>query len=109
VQNVTVWYKNNASTLMLYLPFEGGSNSTYTKDYSGNDNDAIGYGEGWNVDEGPTWNRTGGKIGGGYLFNGSTYLYIPNSSSLTLNPYHMTIELWMKPRRLYASEPEQWT
>ena len=41
VVNITNWYKNNISISLLYLPFEGGSNSTFTKDYSGYNNSGI--------------------------------------------------------------------
>ena len=35
VKNIYNWYKDNSSIMVLNMPFEGSSNSTYTKDYSG--------------------------------------------------------------------------
>ena len=89
VTNITNWYKNNVSTTILYMPFEGGSNSTYTKDYSGYGNDGTV--------NGATFNRTGGKIGGAYEFDGvDDYVEVPNSASLNITN-EITIEAWIKP------------
>ncbi len=86
VINITNWYKNNKSTMVLYMPFEGGSNSTYTKDYSGYGNDGTV--------TSATWNRTGGKVGGGYEFDSNGFINI--SSSPVLNPTSaITIESWI--------------
>ncbi|MFH0875607.1 MAG: LamG domain-containing protein [archaeon] len=71
VVNITNWYRNNQSTMLLYLPFEGGSNSTHIKDYSGyNFKTEVTTGYGYNAGVyNATWNRTGGRIGGAYYFN----------------------------------------
>ncbi|MBU0757643.1 MAG: LamG domain-containing protein, partial [Nanoarchaeota archaeon] len=88
ITNITVWYKNNESITLLYMPFEGGSNSTYTKDYSGYGNDGMVIGS-------ATWNRTGGQIGGAYEFSvGATYIEIPDSSSVGTSNSNFSIELW---------------
>jgi len=58
------WLKNNQSIYVINLPFEGGSNSTYTKEYSSYGTDGIV--------RGAVWNSTGGVDGfGAYYFNGS--------------------------------------
>jgi len=62
--NITNWYRNNRSDLLLYLPFEGSSNSTYTKDYSGHGNDGIVSGAIWDIGY--------GVVGGAYSFDGDT-------------------------------------
>ncbi|MBU0756777.1 MAG: hypothetical protein KKF44_01815 [Nanoarchaeota archaeon] len=87
VTNITIWYKNNVSTTVLYLPFEGGSNSTYTKDYSGFGNDGVV--------TNATWNRTLGRVGGMYEFDGSRD-YI-NGTNDYINELTGTLEFWIKP------------
>jgi hypothetical protein len=62
--NVTViynWMKNNNSLASLNLPFEGGSNSTFTRDYASGNNGSV---------QGAFWNSTGGVKGGAYKFDG---------------------------------------
>ncbi|MBN2422618.1 hypothetical protein JXB41_05295 [Candidatus Woesearchaeota archaeon] len=89
VVNITNWYINNKSIMVLYMPFEGGSNSTYTKDYSGYGNDGVV--------SGATWNRTGGKIGGAYEFDGSDdYIELAQPSALNiLGRPNLTISAWV--------------
>jgi hypothetical protein len=92
VQNITNWYKNNKSITLLYLPFEGGSNSTYTKDYSG-----------WNrvvsvINS--LWNLTFGKIGGAYKFVNNTNLI---NISGNFNSTRLTTEFWFKPEQNYTN------
>ncbi|MBU0757143.1 MAG: hypothetical protein KKF44_03705, partial [Nanoarchaeota archaeon] len=88
ITNITNWYKDNKSITVLYMPFEGGSNSTYTKDYSGYGNDGTV--------TSATWNQTGGKIGGAYAFDGNAD-YIDIGSSSYLNPVNeLTVEVWVK-------------
>jgi len=71
VVNIYNWYKNSQPLSVLNMPFEGSSNSTYTKDYSNYDNDG-------NV-VGASWNSTAGKIGGAYEFDGvDDYIEITN-------------------------------
>jgi len=62
VTNIYNWFRNSQSLTVLNIPFEGGSNSTYTKDYSTYGNDGIV--------SGATWNSAAGKIGGVYDFDG---------------------------------------
>ena len=88
IKNITNWYMNGASIAVLNMPFEGGSNSTWTKDYSGRGNNG-------NV-TGATWNSTGGYDGkGAYLFDGIDD-YINLSSTQTLNlSSDMSMSAWL--------------
>ncbi|MFA5213787.1 MAG: PQQ-binding-like beta-propeller repeat protein, partial [Methanoregula sp.] len=87
VQNITNWYRNGSSLTYLNLPFEGGSNSTYTRDYSGYGNNGFV--------NGATWNATDGLLGSGaYFFDGNDYI---NSASFNpADPHHITLSVWMK-------------
>ncbi len=63
VKNIYNWTVDGASIFLTLAPFEGGSNDTWTRDYSG----ALGY----NLTASATWNKTGGYDGrGAYEFNG---------------------------------------
>ena len=65
VKNITNWFINGSPIAVLNTPFEGGSNSTYTKDYSGFNNVGIVY-------NGTAWNSTRGHDNfGAYTFDGS--------------------------------------
>ncbi|MEM2131487.1 MAG: hypothetical protein QXR96_03110, partial [Candidatus Woesearchaeota archaeon] len=82
VINITTWYKNNKSIYLLYMPFEGGSNETFTRDYSGYDNNGV-------VNN-LVWNNSIGKIDGGYSFNETGYISISHSDILNLDNFTMT-------------------
>ncbi|MFH2142770.1 MAG: LamG domain-containing protein, partial [Bacteroidota bacterium] len=87
---ITNWYKNNVSTTVLYMPFEGvnGNEANNATDYSGYGNNGTVFGA--------TWNRTGGKVGGGYLFNGiNDYISVgePQWDGIWMNH---TITAWIK-------------
>lgn len=57
VQNITNWYVNGDSWMTMYLPFEGGTNSTYVKNYgSGYDGSITPYNS-------PEWDSDGGFLG----------------------------------------------
>ncbi len=86
--NITNWYIDNRSITFLNMPFEGGSNSTYAKDYSGFNNHG-------NV-SGPIYNSTAGRIGGGYIFDG-TDDYIEFSEDV-ITSTNFTVESWIYPR-----------
>ncbi|MBU1111315.1 MAG: LamG domain-containing protein, partial [Nanoarchaeota archaeon] len=80
VKNIYNWYMNDSSLTILNMPFEGGSNSTFTKDYSpyGNNGTVIG----------AVWNSSGGYDDtGAYEFNGSNnnFVNITNHSSLNFD------------------------
>ncbi len=67
------------------MPFEGGSNSTYTKDYSGFGND-------WTVTD-VIWNSTGGyDKKGAYEFDGDNDYITSNENSSMDN---FTVSLWI--------------
>jgi hypothetical protein len=94
VKNIFNWYRNGSSISALNMPFEGGSNSTYTKDYSGYSNDGTVYNA--------VWNSTGGYDGfGAYEFDGNwDYIMVKNNSVLNSlgsasNPNY-TIAFWWK-------------
>ena len=87
VINIYNWYKNFQPLLSLNLPFEGGSNSTWTKDYSGNDNDGQIYGA--------TWSSTGNKIGGAYEFDGvDDYIKATKNFGTSFDAF--SAEAWVK-------------
>lgn len=83
-KNITNWYVNGRSIMLLNMPFEGGSNGTFTKDYSG-------YGNNGTV-SGATWNSTGGYDGkGAYEFDGEN-----NSINVSgSNVINVSISLWV--------------
>jgi len=89
-KNITNWYINGASWTVLNMPFEGGSNGTFTKDYSG-------YGNNGTV-VGATWNSTGGYDGkGAYEFNAvSTNKITIANQVLAENITSFTISAWIK-------------
>jgi len=89
IKNIYNWYRDTTSLTVLNMPFEGGSNSTYAKDYSG-------YGNDGNV-SGATWNSSGGYDGfGAYEFNGSgNYVDVGNDTSLNLTD-EITLMAWVK-------------
>ncbi|MBU2561187.1 MAG: fibronectin type III domain-containing protein [Nanoarchaeota archaeon] len=90
VKNIFNWYKNNAQLMLLNLPFEGGSNSTYTKDYSGQNHDGTV--------SGATRNSTGGYDSKGtYDFDGSVdYISLP-VNDMTAGKSETTVMFWVKP------------
>ncbi|MFH2019881.1 MAG: DUF2341 domain-containing protein [archaeon] len=83
VVNITTWYRDYSPLSVLYMPFEGNNNyeDYETKDYSGYTNDGVVYGA--------TWNRTGGKVGGAYEFDGVddyiniSYLFDPSATDFS--------------------------
>jgi hypothetical protein len=89
VKSIFNWQRNSTSITALNMPFEGGSNATYTKDYSGNTNHGTV--------SGATWNSTGGRDGKGvYRFNGASYIDAGTSSTLLVGT-RFTQEAWIYP------------
>ena len=91
VKNIYNWYEGGISIVSLNMPFEGGSNSTYTKDYSVNSHAGI--------TSGPTWNSTGGHDGfGAYEFSNSEGDYINSSASnvVLTGGSDFAISVWIK-------------
>ncbi|MBT5272847.1 LamG domain-containing protein, partial [Candidatus Woesearchaeota archaeon] len=72
VKNITNWYVNGSTFALINMPFESGSNSTFTKNYAGSDGAPYG----------AIWNATGGYDGrGAYNFSrgdGDVYINITN-------------------------------
>ncbi|MFH0832744.1 MAG: LamG domain-containing protein, partial [Candidatus Aenigmatarchaeota archaeon] len=95
---ITNWYVNNVSFALFNLPFEAGSNSTYTKDYSG-------YNYTCNITK-AIWNSTGGRDGfGAYEFRtvNKTFIKVLNTSSVSTNG-SFSISMWIKSPD-FASNP----
>ncbi|MFA6461944.1 MAG: LamG-like jellyroll fold domain-containing protein [Candidatus Woesearchaeota archaeon] len=91
-RDIIDWRISNQSIAVLNLPFEGGSNSTFTKDYSSFVNNGT-------VD-GATWNATGGYDGkGAYEFHGigaASHVYNLNPVGLANTNSSITIVAWAK-------------
>ena len=101
VKNIFNWHRNSSPITVVNMPFEGGSNNTYTKDYSslGNDGTVIN----------AIWNQTGGFDGKGtYKFDGSgDYVNVGNNDSLEIDITNsdVTISAWIYPKVLDNYEP----
>ncbi len=94
VKNIINWKRNSAPAILLNLPFEGGSNNTWSRDYVyGNNVTRIG--------TTVIWNETGGYDGkGDYQFTGvgSAYLNVSGDlSKINFGTKNWTIEFWFKP------------
>ncbi|MFA5856930.1 MAG: DNRLRE domain-containing protein [Candidatus Pacearchaeota archaeon] len=90
VNNIITWNKNGSSYELLVAPFEGGSNSTFTKDYSPFKNNGR-------VINGVLFNLTGGyDRKGAYWFDGTNKsIDFGNSPTLALTN-NFTISLWLR-------------
>ncbi len=90
VKSIINWKRNGTSIAVLNMPFEGGSNDTLAKDYSGFGNNATVYGA--------VWNSTAGYDGRGtYQFDGvNDYISAIDSDPLDLQT-QFTIEGRFKP------------
>ncbi|MFC1691808.1 LamG-like jellyroll fold domain-containing protein, partial [Nanoarchaeota archaeon] len=89
--NIINWYKDGTALTILNMPFEGGSNSTYTKDYSDYNNDGTVINA--------TWNSSGGHDGkGAYEFDGNlTNINLGNDASINFgNNKNFSISVWIK-------------
>jgi len=85
VRTIFNWYKNNTPIMMLNMPFEGGSNATWTKDYALGNNGTV---------TNAAWNRTAGYNGfGAYRFDGDGD-YISISSMVNLSSRNFTLAAW---------------
>ncbi|MBW2973644.1 VCBS repeat-containing protein [Candidatus Woesearchaeota archaeon] len=98
VKNITNWYLDGGAIAVLNMPFEGGSNSTYTKDYSGGNRDGI-------VGN-AVWSNSSGYDGwGSYSFDGSTAnITLTGNLGLDLQ-YDMSIAAWINLSDLSGSKP----
>ena len=90
VFNIMDWRESNQSIALLNMPFEGGSNSIWTKDYSKNLNHGTV--------NGATW-TTNGKVGGAYEFDGvDDYISLPFGKGWNISQTNpLTISMWVKP------------
>ncbi len=89
VVNITNWFVDDESLTLLYLPFEGGTNSTYAKDYSGFGYDASSTSSGTD----PIWNSSFGYYGNSIELKGGKYY----TTSQTLPSYNGSVSLWVYP------------
>src|SRR3989344_6126794 len=88
IKNIINWNKNGNPMTILNMPFEGGSNATFTKDYSNYSNNGTV--------TGATWNSSGGYDGkGAYKFDGTNDIInaSPNAADLIERPEY-TVSLW---------------
>ena len=100
VKNITTWFVNGSSRNLLNMPFEGGSNSTFTRDYSGTNNSGIKNG----TVLGAFYNVTGGVDGKrAYTFNGSQKVYINISTRLIRGTNFSTYGAWIRPSTFACS------
>ncbi|MEM4397271.1 MAG: hypothetical protein QW757_01440, partial [Candidatus Woesearchaeota archaeon] len=84
VVNITTWYKNNRSIYLLYLTFAN-DNESVLKDYSFHNYDIV--------NNSAKYNKTIGRIGGSFYFDGNSYIDLGQNIALGEN---FTIELWYK-------------
>ncbi|MBN2367782.1 LamG domain-containing protein, partial [Candidatus Woesearchaeota archaeon] len=89
--NITNWYVNNVSLMVLNMPFEGvyGNEDNNVTDYTDFGNNGTVFGA--------TWNRTGGVVGGAYTFDGSDdYMEVDS----VINDLQMSttgaVSIWVK-------------
>ena len=88
IYNITNWFLNDTSIMLLNMPFEGGSTSTWTRDYTP-------YGNNGTVTS-ATWLQTGGYDGyGAYEFDGTSSYIRPPPSIIQPNTV-LTIEARFK-------------
>jgi hypothetical protein len=103
VKNITNWFVQNESAITLNMPFEGGSNQTFTRDYSP-------FGRNGTVDN-ATWLPRGGYDGfGAYEFLGvrppnGFIRGIPNQS---INRTTGSIEVWARPNTFDGQQMLVW-
>ncbi|MFC1742059.1 DUF2341 domain-containing protein, partial [Nanoarchaeota archaeon] len=96
VTNVTNWYVDGTSILVLNMPFEGtgGNESSWVKDYSSNFSNH-------GVVSGAAWSSSGGFDGrGAYVFDGNDHITVSDDSSLDITA-QITLEAWVK-------DPSNW-
>lgn len=91
VKVIYTWFGNGSSLLLLHLPFEGGTSSTFTRDYSSNPLLPFLINH---VD----WDSSAGYDGkGAYIFNTrGNYLLYPPHDKLKVLTNDFTLTSWVK-------------
>ena len=89
------WKRNGSSIAVLNMPFEGGSNSTWTRDYSDRSNNGT-------VVNDVTWNSTGGHDGkGAYEFDAvDDYIDLGSNPDFAFGTGDFTYTAWIYPTDL---------
>ncbi len=95
VVNITNWEVNGDSYTLLNMPFEGGTNGTYAKDYSGNGYDVQ------SVSGTVLWEEDGGYDGFGAMNNSwysNSYYNLGGDATLDQSgTSDVSFEMWLKP------------
>lgn len=95
VKNIYNWFKNGTPITLLNMPFEGTPTTTNVRDYSTYENNATEV-------NGATWSKISGYDSrGAFEFNPSSttsYVKIPNSTSLVIKNTGYTLMAWIYPR-----------
>ncbi|MDP4012945.1 MAG: LamG domain-containing protein, partial [Candidatus Nanoarchaeia archaeon] len=96
VKNITNWYEGGISWSRLNMPFEGGSTSAFTRDYSGTNNSGRHNGT---IRNGAVYNSNGGVDGfGAYEFDGlKDYVEIASTDAIEYRGGNLTLVAWVKP------------
>ncbi|MBU1973908.1 MAG: hypothetical protein KKH52_00765, partial [Nanoarchaeota archaeon] len=96
VKNITNWFVNGTSIMVLNMPFEGGSQNGNATGVPNGAKDYSGYGNNGTVVN-ATWNRTGGYDGkGAYEFDSiDDYIVVGGLSGGAITSH--TIVAWVKP------------
>jgi hypothetical protein len=97
VKSIFDWRRDGTSLMLLNMPFEGGSNRTWTNDYTTHDNDGVVSGASWR--NGPSKAFDGN---GSYYFDAvNDYIRIPNSDGaghpLDIYNTNVTFVSWVFP------------
>jgi hypothetical protein len=95
VKNITDWRANGNSIALVNMPFEGGSNGTFTRDYSlSGRNGTV---------SGALWNQTSGFDGfGAYDFDSATDFIEFNTSGFKTG--NMTFMAWVRAQEFRSAE-----
>ncbi|MFC1696708.1 LamG-like jellyroll fold domain-containing protein [Nanoarchaeota archaeon] len=95
------WNLDGTTITSLHLPFEGGSNNTYTKDYSTIGNDGT-------VNDSIWTNNIGHNNKGAYTFDGiHDYIDLgdPGDGSLDMGSNNFAVSLWIKTNYSGGNQP----
>jgi hypothetical protein len=103
VKNVTNWFRNDESYLTLNMPFEGGSNQTFTRDYTP-------FGRNGTVDNATYLPRGGFDGFGAYGFDGmlASNGYIRGIPNQSVNRTTGSVEVWANPGNVTAPQMLVW-